>query len=224
MKILAVDTALGACSAAVLDGEGILAHQLVVMQRGHAEALAPMVQTLMQHAGLSFRDLDRLSVTTGPGTFTGQRIGLAFMRGLRLALRIPLAGITTLETMAAEALHQSGAEIAAVFHDAKRDEIYAGVYTRDLTLLPPSVLPLQDALEFLKHHEHGKRVVLAGTAAPIAYQRLSMAAGASTVAEIVHPDALWAAVLSQRKPAPDDVPQPLYLRPPDARLPVAVTR
>ena len=90
MKILAVDTALGACSAAVLDGDAVLAHRLEVMDRGHAEALAPMVQALMQDARISFRDLQRLAVTTGPGTFTGQRVGIAFMRGLRIALKIPL--------------------------------------------------------------------------------------------------------------------------------------
>ena len=85
MKILAVDTALGACSAAILDGETTLAHRFEPMERGHAEALAPMVEAAMRDANLAFAELDRLAVTTGPGTFTGQRVGLAFMRGLRVA-------------------------------------------------------------------------------------------------------------------------------------------
>ena len=71
---------------------------LIVMDRGHAEALAPMVEDAMR--GIAFADLDRLAVTTGPGTFTGQRVGLAFMRGLRVALHRPLIGITTLAAMA----------------------------------------------------------------------------------------------------------------------------
>ena len=99
MKVLAVDTALGACSVAVLDGEKILSHRFEEMARGHAEALAPIVQDAM--AGIAFASLDRLAVTTGPGTFTGQRVGLAFMRGLRIALRKPLIGVTTLEAIAA---------------------------------------------------------------------------------------------------------------------------
>jgi len=82
--ILAVDTALGACSVAVLDGERILAHHFEEMARGHAEALAPMVEETMRKAGVAFAALERLAVTTGPGTFTGQRVGLAFMRGLRV--------------------------------------------------------------------------------------------------------------------------------------------
>ena len=92
MKTLAVDTALGACSVAITaDGE-TLAHHWVAMPRGHAEALAPMVEQAMAEAGFAFADLDRLAVTTGPGTFTGQRVGLAFMRGLRIALGKPLIG------------------------------------------------------------------------------------------------------------------------------------
>ncbi|HVU20591.1 MAG TPA: tRNA (adenosine(37)-N6)-threonylcarbamoyltransferase complex dimerization subunit type 1 TsaB, partial [Rhizomicrobium sp.] len=100
MKILAVDTALGACSVAITEGDRTLAHCREFMDRGHAEALAPMVENAMRDANQSFTSLDRLAVTTGPGTFTGQRVGLAFMRALRVALHRPLIGITTLAAMA----------------------------------------------------------------------------------------------------------------------------
>jgi tRNA threonylcarbamoyladenosine biosynthesis protein TsaB len=73
LKILAVDTALGACSTAILDDETILAHCLEPMERGHAERLAPMVRDAMAAASLDFPALDRLAVTVGPGTFTGHR-------------------------------------------------------------------------------------------------------------------------------------------------------
>ena len=96
MKLLAIDTALGGCSVALLDGDKILSHIFEAMDRGHAERLAPMVQDAMRHAGAEFPVLTHLAVTTGPGTFTGQRVGLAFMRGLRLALKLPLTGVTTL--------------------------------------------------------------------------------------------------------------------------------
>ena len=76
------------------------------MERGHAEALAPVVQEVMR--GHDFASLDRLAVTVGPGTFTGQRVGLAFMRGLKLALGKPLIGVTSLEAMAAAALAETG--------------------------------------------------------------------------------------------------------------------
>ena len=122
MKLLAVDTALGGCSVALLDGKKILVHIFEIMDRGHAERLAPMVEDAMRLAGLEISALDRLAVTTGPGTFTGQRVGLAFMRGLRLALKKPLTGITTLEAIAAAAQDETGKAKAAVIHDARREE------------------------------------------------------------------------------------------------------
>jgi tRNA threonylcarbamoyladenosine biosynthesis protein TsaB len=207
--ILAVDTALGACSVAVLAGERILAHQLTQMARGHAEALAPMVQNTMAQAGITFAELGRLAVTTGPGTFTGQRVGLAFMRGLRVALKKPLTGITTLEAMAAA----TASARAAVLHDAKRGDAYLLLWENGQTVLAPVVLPFREAVE--KIHRFGP-CALAGTGAP--------AAGASLgadfpVTDIRQPDALWVARLALQRPARDAAPAPLYLRAPDAKLP-----
>ena len=135
MTILAVETALGACSVAVLDGEKILAHHFEEMARGHAEALAPLVETAMMKAGITFSALDRLAVTTGPGTFTGQRVGLAFMRGLRVALKKPLTGLTTLEVMAFATQNQR----AAAIHDAKREEAYLLLWEQGETKLASMV-------------------------------------------------------------------------------------
>jgi tRNA threonylcarbamoyladenosine biosynthesis protein TsaB len=222
MKILAVDTALGACSAAVLDGEQILAHELAIMERGHAEALAPVVQGLMHRAALQFTELDRLAVTTGPGTFTGQRVGLAFMRGLRLALKLPLIGITTLEAMAAAAMDQAPAAFAAALHDAKRGEVYAGLYARDETVLAPALLPLNDAVARISSlaGSPSESLTFAGTAAEAACARYTENGGRGIVTAVRHPDALWVARLALRAPETNAAPPPLYLRPPDARLPV----
>src|SRR6185312_2218624 len=143
--LLAVDTALGACSVAVLDGEKIRAHECVEMARGHAEALAPMVARAM--TGIAFDALDRLAVTTGPGTFTGQRVGLAFMRGLRIALKRPLIGVTTLEAMAAAVK----AKRAATIHDAKRDEAYLLLWENGQTVFEPAVMPFAQAIAKIKN-------------------------------------------------------------------------
>src|ERR1700744_2232717 len=142
MKILAVDTALGACSAAILDDDKVLARRFVAMERGHAEAIAPMVDEAMREYGVSFAALDRLAVTTGPGTFTGQRVGLAFMRGLRVALKRPLIGITTLEAMCAAAMAEARTPYGAAIHDARRGEAYLSVISASQTLLPPSLVTL----------------------------------------------------------------------------------
>jgi len=215
MKILAVDTALGACSAALLDDERVLAHRFEAMDRGHAERLAPMVDEIVREAEVDFASLDRLAVTAGPGTFTGQRVGLAFMRGLRIALHRPLIGITTLAAMAAQAKTETGAEIAIALHDARRDEIYLEIENR----LPPSVLPFDDVIALL-HAVADDNVALAGTAASRVCDAL---ANRFLLSSVRQPDALWVARLALTADATDAAPRPLYLRAPDAKLPAART-
>ena len=200
MTLLAVDTALGACSAAILDGERVLAHRFVAMERGHAEALAPMVADAMADAGIAFAALDRLAVTTGPGTFTGQRVGLAFMRGLRVALHRPLIGVTTLAAMLAQALAQTGLSRAAALHDARRGEVYLQISDDG----EPAVLPFEDAL--------GQ---LAGERKHAAAARLPHA----VLSDVRQPDALWVGRLAHALPDTQVAPRPLYLRAPDAKLP-----
>lgn len=216
MKILAVDTALGACSVALLDGERVLAHRFEVMERGHAEALAPMVADAMRQADTSFSQLTRLAVTVGPGTFTGQRIGLAFMRGLRVALKVPLVGVTTLNAMSAAAIHETGAGFAAALHDARRGEVYVGVSSRQESILGPLLLPFADAILAIGGAvgEQG-RVAFSGTAGAMAQRSM----GYGFVSSVLQPDALWVARIALSSPAPAAAPRPLYLRPPDARLP-----
>ncbi len=222
MKILAVDTALGACSVAVLGNEATLAHGLEVMERGHAERLAPMVRDAMAAADTGFSAIDRLAVTTGPGTFTGQRVGYAFMRGLRLALKRPLVGVTTLEAMAAAARAATGAEAVAVLHDAKRDEVYLGITLNGAVILPAQLAPFARAIEIIiESMPQGASLVLAGTAGWQAEEVLRARGRSCRSVDILHPDALWVARLAREAPHPDGLPQPLYLRPPDARLPGA---
>ena len=212
MRILAVDTALGACSVAVLDDDKVLAHRLTEMERGHAEALAPMVELTMRDAACEFSSLDRLAVTTGPGTFTGQRVGLAFMRGLRVALDIPLVGVTTLSVMAEQAMSESGCSLAVVMHDARRGEVYLEIAGASQS--PPCVLLFDEAIERIK--TVAQSFVLAGTAAPRAQEILPQA----VLSDVRQPDALWLARLARFLPVPEAPPKPLYLRPPDAKLPV----
>jgi tRNA threonylcarbamoyladenosine biosynthesis protein TsaB len=214
MKILAVDTALGACSAALVEDARVLAHRFEAMERGHAERVAPMVEELMADATTDLASLDRLAVTIGPGTFTGQRVGLAFMRGMRIALGLPLIGITTLATMAAEAKAETGLLRAIALHDARREEIYIEMEGS----LPPCVMAFRDAVTMLGGLAHDTQIVLAGTAASRACDALANHFVLSTVRQ---PDALWLARLAMNAPASDVAPRPLYLRAPDAKLPAA---
>lgn len=207
--ILAVDTTFGACSAALLLGERVLAKRFVEMARGHAEALAPMVEAVMAEASVDFGAISKLAVTTGPGSFTGQRVGLAFMRGMRVALKKPLCGVTSLAAMAEQARVESGREVAAAVHDAKRGEVYIATTAG----LAASIMTIAEAQTFLAPLSS---LVLAGTGAPLMVQ----ACPSARLLPILAPDAEWVARLAAVL-EPGAVPRPLYLRAPDAKLPAA---
>jgi tRNA threonylcarbamoyladenosine biosynthesis protein TsaB len=210
VRLLAVDTCFGACSAAVLAGSQVLAGRREVMPRGHAEALAPMVEEVMRAAGLSFADLDKLAVTTGPGSFTGQRVGLAFMRGMRVALVKPLVGITSLSAMAQQARAETDCAIGAAVHDAKRDEVYLEMVGH---AVPAQIMTVAEAARLLSPFSS---LALAGTAAPLLAQHCPNA----IITTITAPDAAWVGLLALPVEAVG-APRPLYLRPPDAKLPAA---
>ena len=215
MKILAVDTALGACSVAILSNDKVLAHRFAAMERGHAEALAPMADEAIKESGIAFVDLDRLGVTTGPGTFTGQRVGLAFMRGLRIALKRPLVGVTSLAAMAHQAMEETHKKRAAAVHDARRSEVYFELAPAVGPDRGPEILTFGNAVARIRNVPGG--LALCGTAAPrliAALQRADLA-----LSKVTAPDAIWVARLCAEAPLSEAPPKPLYLREPDAKLP-----
>src|SRR5262245_48910632 len=99
MLVLGINTAGDACEAALLRDGAIVAERSEPMTVGHDARLAPLVDELMRGAGVSFRELERIAVIVGPGSFTGVRVSVAFARGLSLALNIPAAGVTSLEAL-----------------------------------------------------------------------------------------------------------------------------
>ena len=125
MKLLALDAATTACSVACWSDGAVIAQREETAGRRQAEILMPMVQSTMREAGFDYNMLDLIAVTTGPGSFTGVRIGLATARGLALASGLPLTGVTTLQALAAAAPpdERQGGPILAVL-DARRDQLY----------------------------------------------------------------------------------------------------
>ena len=130
MRVLAIDTALGACAAAVLDarlGE-VLASESLPMQRGHAEAIMPLIARVMDAAFVDFALLDRIAVTVGPGSFTGLRVGIAAARGIALAAGKPAIGLSTLSALAApHVASRAGATIMAAI-DGRNEQVYFQVF------------------------------------------------------------------------------------------------
>lgn len=216
MKILGIDTAMAACSAAVIDTNRAapLARAFVPMERGHAEALAPMIERVMREAGISFSDIDRIAVTTGPGTFTGVRIGLAMARGLGLARGIPVIGIDTLTAIAAN--DQSRTPLLVV-SDARNDEVYAAVYDASRNVIhSPAVMTREEAAALVPE---GCAVIGSATAAILEAAPKKLVPSKFDAL----PDAAVLAVLGAQS-APGTMPSPLYLRAPDARPQAAPLR
>ena len=146
MRVLAIDTALAACSAAVLDTEqgGIIASESLPMLRGHAEALMPLIRRIMDEAGTAFRDLDRVVVTTGPGSFTGLRVGIAAARGIALAIDKPAVGVSTLSAYAAPYLADDDNAPVVVAIDARHSHVYLQVFAAGgRTVIGPRLAPLE---------------------------------------------------------------------------------
>ncbi|MGN5050879.1 tRNA (adenosine(37)-N6)-threonylcarbamoyltransferase complex dimerization subunit type 1 TsaB [Aeromonas veronii] len=127
LKILAVDTATEACSAALLVGDKLFS-RWEEAPRDHTRKILPMVQAVLEDAGISLSDLDAIAFGRGPGSFTGVRIGISVAQGLAFGVGVPLIGISTLAAMAQGAYRLDGAEQVLTAIDARMNEVYFGRY------------------------------------------------------------------------------------------------
>jgi tRNA threonylcarbamoyladenosine biosynthesis protein TsaB len=217
MLILAIDTALEACAAAVLDTDAgeLRAQEQQLMKRGHAEALMPMIARVMQSADLAFTALDRIAVTVGPGSFTGLRVGISAARGLALAAKRPAIGLTTLSAYAAAIIGQSGSVPVISAIDARHDHVYFQIVAGDGSLLVrPAVAPIDEAIaasQFGAPH-------LVGNAARILAERWPKE-GPQPVSVDAQPapDISWVAWLGAAANPDTNPARPFYLKAPDAK-------
>jgi tRNA threonylcarbamoyladenosine biosynthesis protein TsaB len=224
VSILAFDSGGAACTAAVLRDGTVAARRLEAMERGHAEALMPMIAAVLAEAGTEVAALDLIAVTAGPGAFTGLRIGLAAARGLALASGVPALGITRFAAAAAAVPRerQAGRRVVVAL-DSKRRELYLQVFAEGEAEGDGALVPPEAVADWLPPG----RLLLAGDAAAslarliVARQGVEQAPGpglidAADVARLAA--AAWRPGL---RPPP---PQPLYLRAPDTTAPRRVGR
>jgi tRNA threonylcarbamoyladenosine biosynthesis protein TsaB len=217
MLILAIDTALDACAAGVLDTDAskLIAHESLAMKRGHAEALMPLIARVMKAAGVAFAALDRIAVTTGPGSFTGLRVGLSAARGIALAANKPVVGLTTLTAYAAPVVSESGQHPVISAIDARHDHVYFQVVSGNgSSLVRPRVAPIEEALGASQFGAP----YLVGNAAGILSQRWPADAPPPFKVDAQPaPDIAWVAWLGAAV-SPNTAPaRPYYLRAPDAK-------
>lgn len=213
MRLLALDTATEACSAALwLDGH--VAERFELAGRTHTQLMLPMVHGLMSDARLSFKQLDGLVCGVGPGSFAGVRIGVGFIKGLGIALDIPVVGVGSLVMLAQGAIDQGAKRVLAAI-DARMNEVYFGVFTcgadglaiahTPARVTPPEKVDFRDAESWvgvgtgwgvyesvLRSRVHSEIVYIDGAALPRASTALGMAvpvfaAGAAASADALAP-------------------------------------
>lgn len=203
---LAIETALHACSAAILDGERIVAERHEIIARGHAERLVPLIAELLREA--QGPRISSIIVDIGPGSFTGIRVGLAAAKAFGLAWRAPVSGCTSAALVAAGVLAaRSDLDQIYVAFDASRGEVYAQPFDRhgplaDLAALDPAAAAAAAA-----------GFAVAGSGAPL----LAGVDGSLAVIDHPWPRAADARLLNARARAP--AARPLYVRAPDAKVP-----
>jgi tRNA threonylcarbamoyladenosine biosynthesis protein TsaB len=220
MNILALDTSMGACSAAVLsaDGTAMSLHvREALMARGHAEVLMPMVQEALADAGIEPRELDLIAATIGPGSFTGVRIAIAAARGLALATYAKLYGTDSLTVMARGALSRSlspGGPFAVAV-DARRSMIYLGLYdATGVRLEGPLLVTSDDAASRLPRD---LQLAVGSGAALLAEARTRQGRRIEAALPDLQPSAASLAEIALEARKTVATLRPFYLRPPDAR-------
>jgi tRNA threonylcarbamoyladenosine biosynthesis protein TsaB len=222
MNILAFDCAGAACSVAVAKDGTIAALLREAMERGQAERLMPMIVAAIEEAGLSFAALDLLAATTGPGSFTGLRVGLAALRGLALASAKPMLGISSLEAVArgTHAEERAG-RVLVVLLESKRADLYAQLFEGGLA---PAGEPFSAEPRALATKLAGRKLLLAGDGARRAEAALAEAACDLRFSQAPGlPDAALLAALAAERAGAASLrpPAPLYLRRPDVTMPAS---
>lgn len=175
MKILSIDTSGLCCTAAVMEDNILRASYTVDFKKTHSETLLPMIDSLFETTGIMKKEIDLIACASGPGSFTGLRIGAATAKGIALALDKPIIPVPTLLSLSYNAC-LSDMDIVPMM-DARRGQVYTGIYRYECggIALPKIVLeqcaiPLEELIEFINENGHG--VLFLGDAVPVFKEKI----------------------------------------------------
>ncbi|TDR87164.1 tRNA (adenosine(37)-N6)-threonylcarbamoyltransferase complex dimerization subunit type 1 TsaB [Enterovirga rhinocerotis] len=217
MRILAIDTALGQCAAAILDvaSETTIAAEAIAMERGHAEALLPLLDRVMARVDGGFHSLDRVAVTIGPGSFTGLRIGISAARAVALAIGIPAVGVTTLSALMAPLMEDGPKRLTVAAIDARGGRVFVqAIGPSGRLIIQPCVMTIRDVVRNLGS---GSVALVGPGATMIAAEARAVGIDAVLHDDLVLPDLAWVARIGAAAEPDEALAKPYYLAAPDAR-------
>jgi len=231
MKILAVDTATQVCSVALIDDELLVAEVTITKAQTHSKHLMGIIKNIIELAGLTISDMDGFAVTLGPGNFTGLRIGISSIKGLSFATNKPVAGISSLDALAAQTAPSQS--LIYPWLDARREQVYCSIYEFNKNILKKQtsemVLSPDDALKNINEN-----CIFVGSGAYLYKELIKNRIGeyahfmlpehnvirASTVAALAGEKFKTKKIFknSEKNSPVDDTFSPNYIRKPDAKI------
>ena len=179
MKIIGIDSSGLVASVAIVEEDTLVAEYNVQYKKTHSQTLLPMLEELKKMVELDLATVDAIALASGPGSFTGLRIGSATAKGLGLAMGVPLVEIPTLEGLACN-LYGTG-ELICPLMDARRNQVYTGVYQFERTtglpfsfrlcrVLPQCAISIGEIAQ--KCNEYGREVIFLGDGVPVYKEKL----------------------------------------------------
>jgi tRNA threonylcarbamoyladenosine biosynthesis protein TsaB len=220
MIILAIDTALAAASACVLDGSTseVLARETIAMSRGQDQAIVPLIDRVVAATHGGAPALQRVAVTVGPGSFTGIRIGISAARAIGLALDVPVVGVSTLAAYAAPLVLERSEGVVAAAIDARNGKVFVAAFAGGRPVVAPRVCSPREAVRAMGSGP----LWLTGPSAPaLAIEAWGMGLTAEVVGAVAEPDIAFVARLGIAADPQIAQPRPSYLRAPDVKPPAS---
>ncbi|MBQ3156058.1 MAG: tRNA (adenosine(37)-N6)-threonylcarbamoyltransferase complex dimerization subunit type 1 TsaB [Clostridia bacterium] len=223
MKLLAIDTSGPVCGVAVMKDGAIVYEASAVNRMTHSVNLLPMIDAACQSAGLTVAELDRIAVVSGPGSFTGVRIGVSTVKGLAHANHTPCTAVDALEAMAAGAGEFCG--VICPIQDARAGQVYGAAFRagdiRPERLMPDTPLKLEEYVETIR--AFGDRFLFLGDGMPVHRARLEKLLGDQAVfaapqLAFLRPASVAALAAAAEETVDYLALEPLYLRAPNAAL------
>ena len=218
MKLLVIDTSGPVCGVAVMEDEKVLCEYTAQNRNTHSANLMPMTEAALSSAGISMTEVDAVAAVTGPGSFTGVRIGVATAKGLAHGREIPCIPVDALEALSVSAGVFDG--VVCPIQDARAGQVYGAAFRNGERLMPDEPLKLEEYTE--KIRGFGERFLFLGDGAPVHREKIRELLGNRAVFAPPHLSYLRpsaAGIIAVRNGVRTDYLnlQAMYLRPPNAQ-------